>query len=99
MNYNIASELSHESDRWYVHYAHVRAYCSLSPNEFSTSLRAYGCSFGGNGALKYTKKSTTKNTYTYFKEVRQKVVIYNVITILATSKWVVMLSIRTNQLD
>ena len=23
-------------DRWYVHYVHVRAYCSLSPNEFST---------------------------------------------------------------
>jgi hypothetical protein len=22
-------------DRWYVHYAHVRSYCSLSPNEFS----------------------------------------------------------------
>jgi hypothetical protein len=37
--------------------------------------------FDGNGALKYTKKATTKNSYTYFKEVRQKIVIYNVITI------------------
>ena len=53
--------LSHKSgptvDRWYVYYAHVQAYCSLSPNEFSTKgLRAYGRSFfSGNGALKYTK--------------------------------------------
>ena len=29
------------------HYAHVRAYCSLSPNEFSTEgLRVYGRRFG-----------------------------------------------------
>ena len=35
-------------DRWYVHYAHVRAYCSLLTNEFSTEgLRAYGPRFGG----------------------------------------------------
>jgi len=53
--------LSHKSgppvDRRYVHHAHVRAYCSLSPKEFSTKgLRAYGRSpTSGNGALKYTK--------------------------------------------
>ena len=29
-------------DRWYVYYAHVRAYCSLLTNEFFTEgLRAY----------------------------------------------------------
>ena len=33
-------------NRWYAHYAHGRAYCSLS-NEFSTGrLRAYGPRFG-----------------------------------------------------
>jgi len=43
-------------DRWYVHYAHGRAYCSLSTNEFSTEgLRAHGSSLGENRASKYTK--------------------------------------------